>query len=211
MIEQKSDEWHRQRLGKFTASKFADLLGAGRKKDEAWSLTAKTYIREVLAEILTGQWVAFSNTAMEWGIEHEDEAIKFYEDLVGYKVERNGFIELNPFVGGSPDGLINDDGIIEVKCPYTSAKHIETLASRKVPGEYVAQIQGNLLVTDRKWCDFISYDPRMIKDEHKIVVIRVERDPLFIEELKERLIDAVTYLEKMQLDIDGGIENGTKD
>lgn len=117
-MEQGSDEWHQLRLGKVTASKMSDVLSKGR--GTAPSKSAETYMMELLAERLTGEAKPFfENDAMRWGTETEPQARFMYELKSGNTVEEVAFIELNEFVGVSPDGLVGDDGMIEIKCPTT--------------------------------------------------------------------------------------------
>ena len=207
MIEQKSDAWFKQRLGLFTASQISEIMKKGRGKSETFSKTAISYLRTKIAERLTGQREEFSSTAMDWGVEQEPFAIKAYEALTGKKVTETGFHPLVGFekwAGGSPDGLLADGiGICEIKCPYTSKMHVESLTTKAVPeyykDKYFAQMQMNMICTDTQYCDFISFDPRMIDDSHKIVVVRVPRDEDFIIELLGRIQEAISFVKDTKL------------
>lgn len=204
---QRTEEWHKARLGKFTSSRLKELMtnGRGQHKD-SMGLTAIGYVQEVCTEVLTGQAKTFSSVHTDWGMEHEAEAIKFYEDLAECKVLDVGFHphkddKLN--FGGSPDGLIaKQNGIIEVKCPSNSIKMFNMLRKREVPDDYKWQLQGNMLVTGTDFCDFIMYDPRMIDDSHKMVIIRVYRDEDMIDQLIMRLKMAKVYMTKFLDDIE---------
>lgn len=203
---QLTEEWFKDRLGKFTASNFSDLLGTGKKKEEIFSQTAKTLILKKLAERLTGEREEIPTTkAMQWGIDNEIVALRAYEQIRNINVLSAPFIKLKgyeDYCGGSPDGLIPKlNGIIEIKCP-NSAKHIKTLFTGQIPTEdykkYNTQMQLNMMVTNTDFCDFISYDPRMIKEENKIKIIRVNRDESQVILILERLNLAIKELNKME-------------
>ncbi|WP_151731985.1 lambda exonuclease family protein [Acinetobacter ursingii] len=168
-ILQRSEDWHSERCGKVTASRVKDLNA---KPSKGKALNALGLI--ILAERLTGvQKEIFTNQAMQWGIDNEPHAIAAYENETGNFVVGTGLID-HPFIGmfgASPDGLVNDDGQIEVKCPDTTT-HLNTLLTKQVPDEYIPQITSQLACTRREWCDFVSYDPRL-KAELQIIVIRV--------------------------------------
>lgn len=213
---QLTEQWHKARLGKFTASNFSDLLGKGKKKDEIFSQTAKTLILKKLAERLTGEREEiFTNKDMQWGIDNERNGGISYEMITGNKITEAPFIKLKgyeDYCGGSPDGLIFKDGvidgIIEIKCPK-SGKHIKTLFTGQIPEEdhkkYYTQMQLNILVVslhygvDIQWCDFISFDPRMINPDNRTKIIRINRDEKHIALILERLDLAIKELEKMEV------------
>ena len=184
VAEQRTEEWYKARLGKATASRFKDVLATTRS---GYSASRQNYMAELVTEILTGQPAStYSSAAMEWGTETEPVARLEYTLETGNEVEETGFWlhEILP-VGASPDGLVGEDGLIEIKCPNT-ATHIETLRTKKLPKQYVAQVQGQLWITDRRWGDFMSYDPRLPENAQK-VIIRVERDDEFIQNLQAEL------------------------
>lgn len=188
MIEliQGTDEWRAARAGKVTASRFCDVM-AKIKTGEAAS--RRDYRWELLTERLTGiACEGYTNRAMEWGTDHEAEAREAYEAETGELVERIGFV-LHPehsMVGCSPDGLIGDDGGQEIKCPYNSVVHVQTLKGG-MPSEHRAQVQGSMWITGRAYWDFVSYDPRM--PEHlRLYVERVKRDEEYIAQLAAEVI-----------------------
>ena len=184
--EQQSDEWFAVRLGKVTASHFSDVLNkkTGRK----------TYMFRLFGERLSGEpYEAYSNKTMDRGSEVEAEAKAYYEALYGV-VEQVGFVELNDNVGCSPDGLIKD-GLIEIKCPFPST-HARYIINNILPAEYRPQVQGQLWVTGRKWCDFISFDPR-VKDR-PFWKIRVYRDEKYIKELAIQVTMFVNELKSFE-------------
>ena len=174
MIEQGTPEWHKQRLGKVTASRIADIMAVTKTGPAA---SRANYIAELVAARLTGIVPeSFSNDAMKWGILHEPFARAKYEVLRGVMVEEVGFID-HPDVsmsGASPDGLVGVDGMLEIKCPNT-ATHIEFLLTGKIPQKYLYQIAWQLSCCDRDWCDYASYDPRL-PEKLQLKVVRVARD-----------------------------------
>lgn len=171
-MEQRSEEWHLARYQRITASKFADVLGTPAKR--------KTYALQKLAE-LDGVPVEENHqtASMAWGVEQEDAARLHYWAETGNDVTQHpGQTHPNfPYVWGSPDGLIGDDGILEIKCP-NSTRHIEYFITRVIPPEYIIQMQGLMWIFDRQWCDFMSFDPR--NPTRSTLIIRVERDEDFI-------------------------------
>lgn len=189
MIQQ-TPEWYQAKLGKVSASRCADLMA---KTKSGYSKSRKNYMMELIIARLTGTYPeSFTSPAMQWGIETEAEARKQYEAETLNIVEECGFISLTDDVGCSPDGLIGEDGLLEIKCP-NSATHIETLISGKVDRKYILQIQFQLMVTDRKWCDFVSYDPRW-PVELRLYIQRVGRDEEMIEEIEK---EVGLFLEEM--------------
>ncbi len=140
----------------------------------------------LVCERLTGKPAeSFINGAMQWGTDHEPEARSAYEFELGVSVLEIGFVDHAsiPMSGASPDGLVNPDGLLEIKCPDTKA-HIETLLTKKVPEKYVKQMQWQMACTGRKWCDFATYDPRM-PQELQLWILRVLRDDKIIAELEK--------------------------
>lgn len=179
---QGSEAWALARAGHCTASRFADVL-AKIKTGEAAS--RRNYRLQLVTERLTCQPVeGYKNAAMEWGNEQEAAARDAYEARTGVLVDQAGFLT-HPNVewcGASPDGLIGSDGAIEIKCPFVSTVHVETLLAGGAPSEHTAQIQGLLWVTGRAWCDFVSFDPRM-PEGLQLFVARVLRDEAYITAL----------------------------
>ena len=169
MIEQGSPEWFAQRLGKLTASRMAD---ASMKKETAGR---RNYLAQLVAERLTGEaGESFTNAAMQWGTDNEPLARAEYEILRGIDVEQIAFVD-HPAIewcGASPDGLVEDRGLVEIKCPNT-ATHIDYMLGQKPPARYVPQMLLQLACTGRDWCDFVSYDPRL-PDGYRLFVVRFE-------------------------------------
>ena len=193
-MEQRSPEWFAARLGKVTASRVADVVA---KTKTGYSTSRANYMAELICERLTGmQGASYSNAAMQWGVEVEPQARSAYEGATGSLVIELGFAPHNaiPMAGASPDGLINDDGLVEIKCPIT-ATHIETLLGQTVPAKYITQMQWQMACTGRKWCDFVSFDPRM-PEEMQIFIKRVERDDETILSLEREIMMFLSELDE---------------
>lgn len=187
MIEQGSDEWFAQRIGLVTASRLNDVMATLKSGGEA--ATRKNYRAQLIAERLTGTKAdSFTNSAMQWGTDNEPIARANYEILRGVDVDQVGFIK-HPVIGmsgASPDGLIGDDGLIEIKCPNT-ATHIEYLLSGAAPSDYHNQMLWQMECTGRGWCDFASFDPRM-PDDMQLFVVRFNRDEDRLKELRAGVV-----------------------
>lgn len=184
--EQGTPEWHQARCGKVTASRVCDIV---RQTKNGVSKMRQTYLGELVAERLSGiQEDGFTSKPMEWGKDKEDEARKVYAFIHGRKVTRVGFVdhERIAMAGASPDSLVDDDGMLEVKCPNTST-HIATLLGERIDPDYVKQMQWGMACTGRRWCDFVSFDPRM-PAEMQLYVQRVERDQLVVADLEAAVI-----------------------
>jgi putative phage-type endonuclease len=185
MSEQRTPEWFAERLGKVTASKVADVLA---RTKSGWGASRAGYAAQLIAERLTGKpTVLFENDAMRWGNEQEPLARDAYAFYVDADVSQCGFIT-HPTIamsGASPDGLVGEDGLVEIKAPNT-ATHIDTLLDEPISNRYVLQMQWQLACTGRKWCDFVSFDPRL--PEHmRLFVKRFKRDEKVIAELEREV------------------------
>jgi putative phage-type endonuclease len=179
-MEQRSEEWFQARLGKVTASRVADVLA---KIKSGESASRRNYKIQLVSERLTGEkQETYINQAMQDGIDREQFARDRYVQQFG-EVEEVGFVK-HPTLeaGASPDGMVGDDGIIEIKCPMGST-HTETLMTQDIPSKYIPQVQFQLLVTGRKWCDFVSYNP-MFPKHLQVFVKRIEADPVYQKELE---------------------------
>ena len=182
MIDQNTPEWHQERCGKATASRIADIIATTKSGPSA---SRKNYLAQLVAERLTCAVAeSYTNAAMQWGKDTEEQARATYAFLQGVDVLKAPFVphpELTDS-GASPDGFVGEGGLIEIKCPNT-ATHIETLLAGKIDAKYITQMQWQMACTGREWCDFVSYDPRM--PEHLAIwVKRVLRDSAMIEELE---------------------------
>lgn len=173
--KQNSDEWFRARMGMPTSSMFATVMAKG--KSGGPSLTRTAYMRKLAGEIITGEPMEkFSNAAMERGHVMEPEARDFYALMTDTEPQLVGFIK-NGRKGGSPDSLVGNDGLLEIK---TAAAHvlIEYIEADRFPAEHVAQCQGNLWVSERAWLDLIVYWPGMPR-----FIKRIDRDNGYIANL----------------------------
>ena len=179
-VEQNSPEWFDLRKGKFTASTFKDLF----MKETTQGFQDALY--KVAYERLTNESPeSFSNEWMQRGSELEPEAREWYELETYNKVHNGGFFEHSEWIGASPDGLVGDDGLIEIKCPKYSTM-IGYLINKELPKTYEWQVHGQLWVADRQWCDFVAYHPKL-----QPLIIRVERDKKHDTELAYQTITAI--------------------
>lgn len=184
-LVQGSQEWFEARLGKVTASKVSDVIA---KTKTGWSASRANYMAQLIAERLTGQaQESYSNAAMQWGTENEPLARAAYEFRTDATVTPAWFID-HPSIamcGASPDGLIGDVGLVEIKCPNT-ATHIETLTGRSIPDKYKVQMLWQMACTGAQWCDFVSFDPRL-PETMRLFVSRLHRDDKRIGELETEI------------------------
>jgi putative phage-type endonuclease len=193
MIEQRSDEWFAARIGKVTASRVADVLA---KTKTGYSASRENYMAQLVCERLTNQKAdGFTSVAMQWGTETEPLARISYEVAQNVLVDEVGFVPHPSIImaGASPDGLVGDDGLLEIKCPNT-ATHIETLLSQTVPGKYNTQMQFQMACTGRSWCDFVSFDNRL-PAELQLFVKRVPRDNMYIRLMEEEIVKFLNELD----------------
>jgi len=182
---QRDADWYAARLGKATASRFKDAIAA--LKSGAPAQAQRDYLTELVVERLTqAPTQRYTTAAMTWGTEQEPAARAAYERVTGRIVEETGFVCHDTLLAGcSPDGLVDWDGLIEIKCPFNTANHIETLLNG-MPAEHIPQVQGQMWITGREWCDFVSYDPRM-PEALQLHVQRIQRDEAFIADLERRV------------------------
>lgn len=194
--EQGSNEWFQARLGVPSASQFKRIVDTKGN----WSRSAMAYCDELVGEIVTRKTAKKSRLPVApedndlknpfyWadrGIWMEDEARNHYMAITGNEVKQAGFGINQPIgVGCSPDGLIGNDGGLEIKCP-SAAVHNGYLRDQRIPPKYYQQVMGSLLVTGRKWWDFFSYHP----DFSRQLMIRVERNEEYLEKMEEQLTKA---------------------
>ena len=193
MMEQRSTEWFTARLGKVTASRVADVIA---KTKTGYSTSRENYMAQLVCERMTGtQGESYNNAAMQWGTDQEPLARAAYEAAKDVLVDETGFV-IHPTIsnaGASPDGLVGDDGLIEIKCPNT-ATHIDTLLSDKVPSKYNTQMQWQMVCTGRKWCDFVSFDPRM-PEGLQLFIQRVDFDVEYVKMLEAEITGFLGELE----------------
>jgi putative phage-type endonuclease len=200
MIEQRTEEWFQQRLGKVTASRISDVIA---KTKTGVSTSRQNYLIQLVSERLTGKkGDSFVNQAMLDGIEREGAARELYERTRGVSVTEVGFFD-HPVIknsGASPDGAVNAEedgkyaGLIEVKSPIETT-HTNTLMSKSVPSKYIPQMQWQLACTGAKWVDFVSYNPNF-PEELQLFVARVDRDDTYIGELEAEVVKFLDEVEQ---------------
>jgi putative phage-type endonuclease len=195
-IIQRSPEWFAARCGSLGASQLADALA---KTKSGWGASRANLRAKLVVERLTGQQEeSFTSAAMQWGVDKEEEARIAYSFLTGRNVVEVGLYKHPTIIGShaSPDGLVDDDGCLEIKCP-NSATHIETLKSNQVSHKYLLQMQWQMACADRQWCDFVSFDPRM-PDHLMLYVQRIERDSDMLAILEA---EVSTFLSEVETDV----------
>ena len=195
---QGSAGWFAARLGKVTASRFADVCTQPRSKADkeagVLSQTAQSYFYELVGEHLTGipAGADVQAKALEWGHQHEPQARDEYTFRNGVKLVEIGFAQHKSIelVGGSPDAYIGDDHGVEIKCPYTSREHARYLVE---PGtfkaKYAGQVQGLMWITGRTSWDLVSFDPR-VKDhpELRLLVVECKVDHSWFERFESLVV-----------------------
>lgn len=191
---QGTPEWHAARAGRVTASRIADMMA---RTKTGYGTSRVNYQAELIAERLTGAVAeSYTNAAMKHGTETEPQARDAYQFFTDRTVKEVGFV-IHPtldMAGCSPDGLVAEDGLVEIKCPNT-ATHLETLLSAAIPDKYIKQMQFQMACTERAWCDFVSFDPRL-PTRMQMFVQRVPRDPVFIREIEQEIVVFLLDLDK---------------
>jgi putative phage-type endonuclease len=194
MLEQRSPEWFAERCGKVTASRIADLMA---RTKSGYSTRRANYRAQLVCERLTGTVESsYCNGAMQWGIDNEAGARDAYQIHALCTVEEMAFAN-HPTIdmaGASPDGLVGDLGLVEIKCPIT-ATHIETLLNGAVPDKYLKQMMFQMACTGRQWCDFASFDPRL-PEPMRLFVRRVERDETLVKEIEAEVVSFLDEVEQ---------------
>ena len=200
MINQGTEEWFQQRLGKVTASRISDVIA---KTKTGVSTSRQNYLIQLVSERLTGKKTdSFTNKAMEDGVEREPIARKLYESKTNSIVTEVGFFD-HPVIkssGASPDGAVNSEkegkyaGLIEIKCPIETT-HTNTLISKSVPSKYIPQMQWQMACTNARWVDFISFNPNF-PEELQVFVKRLDRDDAYIAELEAEVIKFLEEIEQ---------------
>jgi len=193
-MQQGTEDWYAARCGKVTASRVADIIA---KTKSGYSTSRDNYLAQLVCERMTKKPAeSFSNAAMQWGTDQEPFARAAYESVKDVLVEEVGFVA-HPTIAGagaSPDGLVGDLGLVEIKCPNTHT-HIQTLLDQKVPEKYNTQMQWQMACTQRQWCDFVSFDPRM--DEGlQLFIKRVEFHPLYVQNLEKEVIEFLAEVDQ---------------
>lgn len=175
-FEQRTDEWYAIRKGKMTASNAETIIANGKGLE--------TYIYNLMAEYYSSaEKENYINADMQRGIDLEPEAKIEFQFYTGLDIKEVGCVELNEYILASPDGLIGDDGLIEIKCPNDSI-YFKLLLSNNIKPEYIAQMQMQMYVTDRQYCYFVSYNPNF---EKSLYIKKINRDEEMIDKLKKGL------------------------
>lgn len=192
-IQQGSAEWLQMRAGRLTASRLEKIL-TGPRGGQNYGRDALRSL--IVAEIVTGtpQDPPLNSPAVLWGTQNEPEAREAYQEWSGLPVAQVAFVE-HPTIGSagaSPDGLVGEDGNLEIKCP-TSPTHLETVFSRAMPVKHMPQVQWQMACTGRRWTDFVSYDPRVPR-ELQLFVVRVPRNEAYIAKIEA---DARAFLDEV--------------
>ena len=173
-MEQGTEEWRLARCGSLGASQLSEALA---KTKSGWGASRENLKSRMIIERLTGLPVdTYESPAMIWGRTTESEARTAYSFVTGNDVLEVGLYKHPTIIGShaSPDGLVGDDGCIEIKCPNSST-HIEVLKNKQIAHKYILQMQWQMACADRQWCDFVSFDPRM-PDNLSLYIQRIERD-----------------------------------
>jgi putative phage-type endonuclease len=193
--EQGSELWFAIKNGKFSASDAQPIATAGKGLE--------TLVFEKASEILSTHIFEpdkYTNEDMERGHALEENARESYEINTGTPVTQVGFVEMNENVGCSPDGLVGDDGLIEIKCPKNEV-FVRYMYDGKIDPKYYAQMQMQMLVTERKWVDYVVYNPNFVQ---QVIVKRVERDEVMIEKIKTGLDTGVKLLNEILRKVQNG-------
>lgn len=192
MMDQRTPEWFSLRAGKVTASSLHKVMA---RTKTGYGADRANYHAQLVTERLTGLPAeSYSNAAMQWGIDTEPQARAAYAMETGIVPVEIGFLR-HPTIadsGASPDGLVGDDGMVEIKCP-NSATHIATLTGAGIDRKYLLQMQWQMACADRQWCDFASFDPRL-PDEMQLHVQRVNRDE---ELLAQMTAEVIAFLDEV--------------
>lgn len=185
-MQQNSEEWHEIKRGKMSGSDASVFLVVGKN---GWGVGVTPYIYRKVAERITGETeFVRTNFAMERGTLLEPDAIEEYEKFTWCKVVRVGFVEMNDYAGCSPDGLVGADGMIEVKCPMQT-EFVRFADTHEISKNHYAQMQFNMFICKRKWCDYVVFHPLF---DPQLIIKRVEAD----EKVFERFAQAVQYFEE---------------
>jgi putative phage-type endonuclease len=183
-MEQNTYAWLLARLGKVTASRVHEIVA---RTKSGYSSSRSNYMTQLILERINGEPIeSYENAAMVWGREQEPKARIAYEFFRDVGVAQVGFVD-HPKIKGagcSPDGLVGDDGLVEIKSPFESKNHLETLLAGNHPSRYLLQMQFQMSCTGRKWCDYVSFDPRF-PPAMQMFVQRVERDDKLIADTEK--------------------------
>lgn len=194
---QRLAEWLAARTGALTGSRIYEACS--KKKNGEYYQSRADLLNEKLIERLTGQSADhFVTDAMLWGTMHEDDARTFYETQKSLMVAECAYIQ-HPAIahsGASPDGLVGEDGVIEIKCP-TTGMHLDTILSGEIPEKHTYQMAWEIESAGRKWADFISYDPRL-PGNLSFFCKRYTPEPEFLETLRAEVVKFLAELDEIE-------------
>lgn len=210
------DEWKINRLGFITGSQFGKLVKNDRKggfmlssgkvaDDLIYKIAWERLLKEGNISDGLGR-MNVNSAAMSHGNDFEPEAILKYIERTGNDVNyEQAFVKHDDWIGGTPDGYVDDDGLIEVKCPYNGGNHLQCILTGQVyNSDYIYQMQGYLWITGRQWCDFVTYDPDLI-ESLQLNIIRVPRDEEIIsgiaqvmDVVKDRIEQIITEINNIK-------------
>ena len=205
-IDQRSEEWYMARLGNVTASRVSDVMSVTKSGTSA---SRKSYMLELLCQRLTCKADdGYASAAMRRGVDLEPIARSAYEIDQGVMTVETGLVMHQSGIafGASPDGLVGDDGLLEIKCPNTST-HVDFLLSCNPNKEYIWQMQAQMACTGRQWCDFVSFDDRL-HDELQYRRVRVMRDDDKISKMISEIVIFLKELDELEDSIIWGVDDG---
>lgn len=186
-VTQGTSEWFELRKRRMTASHAQAIATNGKG--------LVTYIRELMCGVFsTGEQVSYTNAAMDNGIEQEEVAAMLYEFETDNKTEIIGFVVLDDYTGVSPDRLVGENGLVEIKCP-TDKVYFNLLLDKKIDSKYLAQMQMQMYVCERKWCDFVSYNPNF---KQQLFIEKIYRDEAMITKIKIGLESGKKMIEEIE-------------
>ena len=186
--DQRTDAWAEARLGRITASKIYDVIAKTAKG--AYTSKRDDYAYQLAAERMTGLATRFyTNDAMLWGQETEALALEFYQEFYGHVVTQAPFIihRKMEFCGASPDGIVNQQYLVEIKCPQTNT-FLRIKHDKVPPPQYVAQCQMQMAVAQAPKTDLFFYDPRIIEPSKQFILFEIERDNDYIANLEHEIV-----------------------
>jgi putative phage-type endonuclease len=206
-LVQGSDEWKAARCGSLGGSRLSDMLA---KTKTGWGAMRGNLMADLVAERLTGVMAeGYQSEAMARGSEVEADARRAYAFRTGNKVAETGLWR-HPRIAGahaSPDGLVGDDGLLELKCPMTKA-HIDTLRGGSIPGTYQLQMLWEMACTGRTWCDYVSFDPRL-PESMSLHIKRVHLDADRLREVESEVLIFLREVDETVADLRRLYESGT--
>ena len=197
MTDQRTEDWFAARLGKVTASSLHKVLA---RTKTGYGADRANYLTQLVLERVTGNKAdGYTNAEMQWGIDQEPFARAAYEAHKGVLVDEVGFIQ-HPTIemaGASPDGLVGDDGMVEIKCPSSKTALECWLSDDPVEAKYYAQMQWQMACANREWCDYVVFDPRM-PAKAQLFIYRVSRD-------RDWLINTEKEVKKFLAEVDAKV------